>query len=201
MTSLLNLTKKQVLQRAQWGCPDGETSPLWPIFPNEPTHIMIHHTEISVPPSAGSEAVCEIWKCHALGQKWGDVGYHFLIDPSGRIYEGRAGGIHAVGGHFKNGNQGTLAIALLGDFMTEAATGASVDSLVDLLSGLCRLLLIDPLGNRVHLQTGLTLPTICGHREGNPSTTCPGDSLYERLPEIRGQVIGLLSQRGFLERS
>lgn len=193
MTSLLNLTKKQVLQRAQWGCPDGETSPLWPISPNDPTHIVIHHTEMSVPATAGSESVCEIWKCHALEQEWGDVGYHFLIDPSGRIYQGRAGGIHAVGGHLKDGNQGTLAIALLGNFIIDGVEEAAVESLVELLGGLCRLLQIDPSAHRVHLQTGRAFPTICAHRDGDPSTDCPGGRLYQRLDEIRSRVNRLFS--------
>jgi len=155
---------------------------------------MIHHTAISVIPSAGPESVCEIWKLHTLERGWGDVGYHFLIDPAGRIYEGRAGGINSIGGHFKGGNNGTLAIALLGNFMTDVVAEASFEALVELLGALCHVLSIDPLEHRIHFATGLKLPTICGHRDGNRSTECPGDELHRQLPEIRNRVKYLLAQ-------
>lgn len=153
---------------------------------------MVHHTAISVPAFASSDAICEIWKLHALERGWGDIGYHFLIDSGGRIYEGRAGGITAVGGHFKGGNQGTLAIALLGNFMADVVAEASLEALVELLRALCKLLSIDPLEHR-NFATALKLPTICGHRDGNHSTECPGEALYRRLPEIRSRVKHLLA--------
>src|SRR5262245_13647154 len=121
----LKLRREQILSRVAWGCPKGETSPSWPMALHHPTHLMIHHTAISVSSSAGPEAVRAIWHFHALERGWGDIGYHFLIDPSGRIYAGRAGGITTIGGHFKGGNRGTLGVALLGNFMTEAVPEAA----------------------------------------------------------------------------
>jgi len=186
----------QVVSRVEWGCPDGEASPGWPAVAHRPTHLMVHHTALAAPPGAGAGAVHGIWRLHAVERGWGDVGYHYLIVPGGTIYQGRAGGPGVVGGHFIGGNEGTIGIALLGNFMTASVGGTALAALTDLTAALSAVFRIDP-GRAAHpVRAGRCLPSVCGHRDGNPSTECPGDHLYARLEDVRRRAAAALRGDG-----
>jgi len=89
----------------------------------KPTHLVLHHTAT---PNAGSGSdwparVRQIWGYHTITNDWGDIGYHFLIDPNGVIYEGRYQGLRTDGtvidgAHNYGFNRGTIGIAMLGTF-------------------------------------------------------------------------------------
>jgi hypothetical protein len=128
----------------------------------------------------------------------GDIGYNYLIDPNGIIYEGRAGGDNVIGAHFSCQNGGTMGVCMLGSFTNVPPTTAALTSLKRILAWKADQRGIDPLASVYHSGTRLTLPTICGHRDGNASTntctttTCPGGALYALLPDIRNDVHDLL---------
>jgi uncharacterized protein (TIGR03437 family) len=138
--------------------------------------------------------VRSIWILHVQGNGWNDIGYNYLIDPNGVIYEGRAGGEGVIGAHFSGVNTGTLGVCLLGTFSQTPATVSSVDSLRRLLSWQVAKWKLDPSGQSVHRSSGLTLNTISGHRDAGLSTSasgsteCPGNALYSYLPELRQRV-------------
>jgi hypothetical protein len=163
------------------------------------THIVVHHSATANAAAHWAEVVRNIWRDHALTRGWGDIGYNFLIDPNGVIYEGRAGGDDVIGAHFSCMNGHTMGVCLLGTYSTVSPSPAALESLKRLLAWKVDLAGIDPLGRSYHPESGLTLPHICGHRDGNASslkcstTECPGGYLYNLLPTIRTDVAALIS--------
>ncbi|HKB79708.1 MAG TPA: N-acetylmuramoyl-L-alanine amidase [Thermoanaerobaculia bacterium] len=180
-----------IVSRVAWGCPDGEAAPLWPPEYSTVTHLVVHHTAGSNDLSDWAAEVRNIWYYHTYTNGWGDIGYNYLIDPDGVIYEGRAGGDGAIGAHFSCRNTNTAGVAMLGTYSTITPTPEALAALDRLLGDLCRRNGIDPMAIVFHPRSGLDLPTILGHRDGNvPGATCtitecPGDALYSLLPSIR----------------
>jgi hypothetical protein len=158
------------------------------------THAIVHHT-------AGSNSVPDwdaemrsIWYYHTATNGWSDIGYNYLIDPNGVIYEGRAGGDGVLGAHFSCVNSNTVGVALLGTYITAPPTAAAQESLKRLLAELCSRFAIQPDGLSIHGASGANLNNISGHRDGNTipksctATECPGDALYALLPPIRTEI-------------
>ena len=83
-----------------------------------------------------------IFRFHAITRGWGDLGYHYLIDYDGKIYEGRRGGNGVRGAHLyddrlcQNFNLGTVGVALLGNYQKQAVPEAMVESLAELVAWL-----------------------------------------------------------------
>ena len=190
-----------VVSRTDWGCPDGQSSPLWSFDYTTVTHLIVHHTETSNSAIDWPAQVRSIWTYHTYTKEWGDIGYNFLIDPNGVIYEGRAGGDNVIGAHFSCRNANTQGIGLLGSYSSTTPTAASLQSLDALLARIASRENVDPLAVSFHPPTDLNLAHISGHRDGNPSpsphlcntTACPGDSLYGLLPMIRNDVSSLIT--------
>lgn len=80
--------------------------------------IIIHHTagKFTMDLAEGKKELQRIYFMHAVQKKWLDLGYHFLIDGAGRIYEGTLAGKYSIGGHTYQHNNGAVSIALMGDF-------------------------------------------------------------------------------------
>ena len=78
--------------------------------------IIVHHTVTSNSDPDPAATVRSIYYYHAVSLGWGDIGYNFLIDRQGRIYEGRYGGNAVVGGHALTWNYGSVGIAALGNY-------------------------------------------------------------------------------------
>jgi N-acetylmuramoyl-L-alanine amidase len=144
----------------------------------------------------GKAQVKRIQRLHQEGNGWADIGYHFLIDAAGNIYQGRPymqdisllqRPTLVIGAHVAGGNTGNIGVCLLGCFHPETNASTCDDvltesvetSLVQLCAFLCANYAIAP----THVK---------GHRDFN-STACPGSNLYPRLPEIRLLVQQVLS--------
>jgi hypothetical protein len=179
-----------IRSRSAWGCPDGQTARWTPSY-STVTHAVVHHTAGSNSDEDFDAVVRSIWYYHTVSNDWGDIGYNFLVAPNGTIYEGRAGGAGAIGAHFSCRNTNTVGVALLGTFTSASPTDAALDSLERLMGEICTRHAIDPTANVRHTPSGLHVPTIIGHRDGNVPgatctvTSCPGDVLYSMLPGIR----------------
>ncbi len=191
-----------VSSRFEWHCPDGQKPHRGAPRRSRMTHLIIHHTATSNDELDWPAVVRCIWNFHVFTNGWSDTGYHFLIDPDGVIYEGRAGGDQIAGSHFSCANTGTLGISLLGNFMTVQPSQEALKSLKSLLANESAKLKINPLGSTYHPSTRLNLPNISGHRMANDSkaasvcagTHCPGDALYALLPFIRTDVAHLQNE-------
>jgi N-acetylmuramoyl-L-alanine amidase-like protein/List-Bact-rpt repeat protein len=191
-----------VVSRVAWGCPDGESSPQWSPQYTTVSHLIVHHTVNQNGTVDWPALVRSIWADHTYNRQWGDIGYNYLIDPNGTVYEGRAGGDNVVGAHFSCRNANTMGVGMLGTFSAVSPTAAALNSLENLLAWKAGQRSLDPLGISYHPGTALNLFTISGHRDSNASpyvpylcpgeyssgTNCPGDSLYSLLPSIRTAV-------------
>ncbi len=196
--------KPPVVSRTAWGSPQGASSPRWTPKYRRVTHIVIHHTATPNTDTDYAARVRAIWYFHTYTRGWGDIGYNYVIDPNGVIYEGRAGGDDVEAGHAYPFNSGTMGVALLGNFMTVAPSAAAQAALIDLLSWKVNQRGIDPQGTAPitgYTNCGGTItiirPTIAGHRDyrgtacgkGFNTSTCPGDKLWSMLPQIRAAVV------------
>ncbi len=195
--------KPAVIPRTAWGSPDGERSPRWPPEYRRVTHIIIHHTETSNADGDYAARVRAIWYYHAITRGWGDIGYNYLIDPHGNVYEGRAGGDDVAAGHAYPFNYGSLGVGLIGNYDKVPPSTAMQESLIKLLDWQVDRRGINPQG--VGTFTGaldcggsvtLTRPNIAGHRDFRGygcgqvfnDKSCPGSYVYALLPAIRAAV-------------
>jgi len=187
------IEKPAVVSRTGWECPDGADSPGWtPEYENF-THIIIHHTATPNTDTNWAARVRSIWNYHTYDNGWGDVGYNYLIDPEGIIYEGRAGGDDVVGGHASGHNTGTMGVAFLGTFSDVEPTDAALDSAESLLAWKCSQKGIGPLENSTD-YAGSNYANIAGHQD-LAATECPGEDLYSLLPAMRQNVHDLIRER------
>jgi len=157
----------------------------WPITYSDRVRLLVvHHTALKVEGDnrSGVERVRALYKYHAESRGWGDVGYHYLIDEEGTIYEGRRGGKGVVGGHAYCNNIGTIGVALLGNFDLETPTQRQTAALQKLL-----ILLADEYGLDLTKPTtfhGKTFTSpVVGH-DDLVSTGCPGHYLDEAFGQI-----------------
>ncbi|MCS6809307.1 MAG: N-acetylmuramoyl-L-alanine amidase [Bacteroidota bacterium] len=183
--------------RTEWGCPWGQTSGPNTLTPTVPTHLIVHHSFI--PGNNITDwpaAVRSIWTSHVQGNGWSDIGYNWLIDPQGTIYQGRAWVNDTMdntqGAHFCGFNRATMGVCMLGDFTSITPTEAAQRSLVRLLAYRASANALDPRAITVHTGSNRSLATISGHRDGC-ATECPGGMLYALLPTIRQRVYALLN--------
>ena len=156
------------------------------------THVIIHHTGNS------NDTIRTVWDWHVAnpsGRQWPDVGYHFLIDSQGNVYQGRSS-ILLVGSHTGLANIGTVGIAFLGNFNSSTPTTAALDSAVALIRWLfAGAGITDPWEEAEHNNAG-TQVRLAGHRDypGHASNDCPGHALYDQLDALlRTPVARLLA--------
>lgn len=172
----------------------------WPLEYAEKTRkIVIHHTattDEALVASTGTtkrqnykQIVNNIYRYHALTRGWGDVGYHYIIDPDGRVYEGRYG--EAVGAHAAGSNTGSLGIAVIGNYEDNQVPKKVIDSIVKLSSNKTKKFKIKADGKSSF--RGEKSHNILGHRDVS-ATTCPGSKLYKAIPKIRKLVASANSQ-------
>ncbi len=165
--------------------PDGKTY-RWPLqYSKSVKMLVVHHTAMNENGRSGAELMRALYQYHANSNGWGDVGYHYIIDSEGQIYQGKEGGDYVVGGHAYCHNVGTVSVALMGNFEENEPTQDMAKSLKWLLDSLAEKYDIDTSSNvRFH---GITRPTIVGHGD-LLSTECPGYYMGGALAQIRQQV-------------
>jgi hypothetical protein len=162
----------------------------------------VHHTAgtIDYAPEDSPGIVLGIARYHRDYNGWNDIGYNFLVDRYGTIFEGREGGIEAavVGAQAQGYNDQSTGIAVLGTFSARPIDEAALDALARLIGwklslhgvpveGAVTLISTGGAANRYSRGTPVTVERVCGHRDGD-TTTCPGDALYAQLPEVRARA-------------
>jgi hypothetical protein len=187
--------KPQVIPRTVWGCPPGPTSPKWPPAYHPVTHIVINHTATPNEAEDWARVVRSIWHYHAHILGWGDVGYQYLIDPLGNIYEGRAGGDDVIGA-YDGFNRGSMGIGYIGCYGNCGYLGipnvepptAMLEAGNDLIAWKIGQKDLDPLGEGPYCEQ--TLPTIVSRSDVmcRGGSLSPGDLLDARIPDIRSAV-------------
>jgi hypothetical protein len=170
----------------------------------------LHHTVTAnaYGPADSAAIVLGIARYHRDSNGWNDIGYNFLVDQYGQVFEGRAGGIElpVVGAQAQGYNSVSTGVACLGDFQAVPQTDAGIAALCQLLAWKFALHGVPAEGqvtvtsaggpsNRYPAGTPVALERLSGHRDGD-LTTCPGDGLYAQLPPIRAEVARRIARAG-----
>jgi N-acetylmuramoyl-L-alanine amidase len=164
---------------------------------------IVHHTagSNSYSPAASAAIVRGIELYHVRGNGWNDIGYNFLVDKYGQVFEGRAGGIdrNVIGAQAEGFNTGSVGVAVIGNFSATTITPAAEHSLAALLAWRLDVAHVDPLGFVTWISGGnakypegtpVLLRNISGHRDTG-FTSCPGAALYARLPDLAHEVAAI----------
>jgi hypothetical protein len=165
----------------------------------------VHHTVTAnaYSPEQSAGIVLGIAQYHRDHNGWNDIGYNFLVDKYGQVFEGRAGGIEqaVVGAQAQGYNSNSTGVSCLGDYTGTVLPDVAVEAVARLLAWKLPLhgvpvvgsVVVTSLGgtsNRYRSGTAVTLQRICGHRDGD-LTSCPGEILYGQLDAIRGRAAAL----------
>ncbi len=188
-----------IIRRSGWGA-DESIVRAQPSYASAVDFAVVHHTAGTNSYSASESAaiVRGIQRYHVLANGWNDIGYNFLVDKYGQIFEGRGGGIskNVVGAHAQGFNTGSTGVAILGNYESTKISAAARAALVKLLAWRLDVAHVNPLGRLTWISGGnpeypagtkVNLRTISGHRDTGP-TSCPGSSLYAQLPGIAADV-------------
>jgi hypothetical protein len=188
-----------IVSRAAWNADEKITRSV-PHYAPAFKLAVVHHTagrnDYTRAEAAAIVRAIEVY--HVKGNGWNDIGYNFLVDRFGTVYEGRAGGMtrNVIGAHSLGFNSGTAGIALIGNYSKVAPTSAEQNALVRLLAWRLDIAHIDPLSSAIDTSAGnsmyragkvVTLRAISGHRDTGP-TECPGNKTYALLPSIAKRV-------------
>jgi hypothetical protein len=162
----------------------------------------IHHT-VNLNDYSREEApsvVLGICRYHRNSNGWNDIGYNFLVDKYGTIYEGRAGGVDQpiVGAQAQGFNSVSTGIANIGTFEDVPQSDEALNAMSKLIrwklplhgaptSGNVTVTSAGGDTNRFGAGAQVTMNRVSGHRDGN-NTACPGSALYAQLPELRRRV-------------
>jgi hypothetical protein len=199
-----------IISRADWGANesyrfDSGGHELFPpgYFPLQKA--IVHHTAGRNNDPDPEATIRAIYYFQAVGKRWGDIDYNFLIDWQGRIYEGRhsrdygggpitgedLAGNTVRGAHALDFNDGTVGIALLGNFTSVLPPAAQRTALERFLAWKLERHGLNPLGASTYTNPQLGnskyLNNISGHRDVN-QTACPGNAFYATFPALRQAV-------------
>jgi hypothetical protein len=196
-----------VIRRAAWAADEGRRGVSE--FDEVVEKIVVHHTGIDDGSGNWAGQVRDIYEFEtASGYR--DIAYHFLVDPTGVIYEGRwardypagvepdgedTGGRSVRGGHARGHNPRTIGVALLGDYTAGEPSEAALAALVEVLAWKCGRWQLDPQGDSAYvLASGdaQTLPTIVPHGQIR-ATECPGPHLDRLVPDLRARTAAALA--------
>ncbi|MDO5699369.1 MAG: N-acetylmuramoyl-L-alanine amidase [Dermatophilus congolensis] len=158
----------------------------------DPIGFTIHHT-------AGTNAYTQsqvprilrgIQQFHVRDRGWSDIGYNYLVDKWGGIWEGRKGSFDGTprGAHTARMNDQLVGISLIGDYQKVRPSAAAVERIAKIVAWKSRVIDVDPTGTME--LNDRERPVVVGHRDVNP-TTCPGRYLYAKLPTIRERAAEL----------
>ena len=138
------------------------------------------YTEAQVPGIMRS-----IYAYHVKSRGWSDIGYNFLVDRFGRIWEGRYGGVdkNVVGAHTLGYNDYSFAMSAIGNFDVVEPPAAVIQAYGALFAWKLALNGVNPASTAQQVGKS-TFQAINGHRDAG-KTACPGRYLYAQIPAIR----------------
>ncbi|WP_329380674.1 N-acetylmuramoyl-L-alanine amidase [Streptomyces sp. NBC_01351] len=197
--------KPDVVLRKDWGA-DESIVVEGPIYlpAGKVKATFVHHTAVADPYECSESAamVRSLLKYHVEVNKWRDLGYNFVVDKCGAVFEGRKGGVDQPvnGAHTFGWNGESSGIAVLGDYTHAGASAAALDAVAKVASyklgqydgdinGTTKLVapadnLTNYFGAKYVKGQSYDFKTLSGHRDGF-NTQCPGNQLYPQLDTIR----------------
>ncbi len=165
----------------------------WPLqYSAKVKKFIIHHTATTGNLDNPAQAIRDVYYYHAITRGWGDIGYNYVMDQSGKVYEGRAGGEGVIGAHAGGANNGSIGIAVLGNYEDNQVPEKVINSLGKFIAQKAKIYNIDVIGKSTF--RGENSFNILGHSDVK-STDCPGVYLYEKLPIIRTLAYKVMNQQ------
>ena len=212
------VARPRIVSRAEWGADETWRNPV----PRVGTTILagiVHHTA-STNNYTAEQAPAQMRNLYAYftqSLNYADMGYHFLVDKYGTIYEGRSGcAVGAVdcdgptipvqGAHAAGLNANTFGISVIGNFdvLEPENPAAIVESIASLMAwkiapygldpnAMASILSTDTSGSSKYSagETAIT-QVVSAHRDVG-RTACPGRYLYPYMSEIRARATTLLA--------
>lgn len=194
------VVKPPIITQSQWGASTAYDGT--PTYGTEIKAAVIHHTGVDSDNKlscAQSRARLRTIQQEHFSRGYYDIGYNFLVDRCGQIFEGRSGGMDlpVVGAHDVGFNTNTVGISYLGNYESAQPSRAGLDAIARVVAWKFGMYGIDPTGkvtltsgvdagvdgNKVAKGQSVTLPRVFGHRDTN-ATACPGANLYKKLSQI-----------------
>ncbi|MDJ0383914.1 peptidoglycan recognition protein [Streptomyces sp. G-G2] len=191
--------RPDIVSRSAWGAREQPGDD--PVYGKEVKAVFVHHTaQTNAYDCTDSAALLRgLQELHVRTNGWKDLGYNFVVDKCGTVFEGRRGGADrpVTGAHTLGFNTDTMGIAVIGEYSSQEPSGAAMNAVARLAGWKLGRYGYDPQGS-VTLTSGLDNGTfrtgqgarferISGHRDAF-STECPGTLLYRRLPDIRSRA-------------
>ncbi|MFM6848971.1 MAG: peptidoglycan recognition protein, partial [Terrabacter sp.] len=197
--TLASVPQPTVVTRAQWGANES-------MMPCQPDAVggfkagVVHHT-VNANDYTAAQApglVRGIFAYHTQSNGWCDIGYNFLVDRFGRIYEGRKGGLSGFtqGAHAGGFNAETFGVSVIGTFTSVQLPSAVTSAVSRTIAWQADRSSFDPGTSVVLTSAGssrydagvrVTKPRVMGHRDLS-LTSCPGDAAYPQVPSIRSSA-------------
>jgi hypothetical protein len=190
----VDLSDGFIVPRAGWGADDAlrhedqdlSKPIIWPPEYQLVEKIIVHHSATDNDPPDPAASVRAIYYYHAVTRGWGDIGYNYLVDQQGTVYEGRIGGPNVIGGHALRYNPGSMGVSFIGNFDVAAPSDAMIASLARLVHARAAHVDVTTASDFVDL---LGLANFCGHSD-LLRTSCPGEYCVLLMPWIRGRIAG-----------
>jgi len=196
-----------IVTRGEWGAEE-DCPPRSAAAYGEVRAATVHHTVTANDYSAAEAPgiVLGICRFHRNGNGWNDVGYNFLVDRFGTIYEGRAGGMTSavVGAHAQGFNSQTFGTASIGTHTATGATEAATDAFARLIAwklalhgtaaaGKAQLVSGGGSANKYAAGRKVRVKRVFGHgRVG--LTACPGAALKRQVGDIKRRAQAIIDQ-------
>jgi hypothetical protein len=182
--STAGIAKPVIVSRAEWRAKAAKPG----MEPQTVTGIILHNTGVRKNPAVSLENKMRGLQSFSQnpGQvspghskpAWPDVPYHFYIDATGRIAEGRDAGFAGdTNTNYKTA--GFIQVVVEGDFEKEAPGAAQMNALRDLLTWLL-------------FWNGLSTANVSTHKD-HAATDCPGKNFTAAVPDLLTQVNGRLA--------
>ncbi|TIC87904.1 hypothetical protein E8D34_06285 [Nocardioides sp. GY 10113] len=178
--------KPKIFSRAQWGA-DERLRDKSSLHYYEVHAGFVHHT-VNANNYTRAEVpgiIRGIYAYHTRSRGWSDIGYNFLVDRFGRIWEGRYGGVDrpVVGAHTLGYNDDSFAASAIGNYETAKPSSAMISAYGALFAWKLSLHGVDASSTSQYV-TSRNFAAINGHRDAG-STACPGKYLYAKVGRIR----------------
>ncbi|WP_190181255.1 peptidoglycan recognition protein family protein [Streptomyces naganishii] len=188
--------RPRIVTRRGWGADESLRAHGF-VYTKKVKAAFVHHTASgnNYRCSQAPSVIRSIYRYHVESMGWRDIGYNFLVDKCGTIYEGRAGGVAkaVLGAHTTGFNSNSVGIAVIGTYSRTKPSAAAVTAVARLTAWKLGLYGMNPRG-KTYLKSGggnlyqkgknVRLNVISGHRDGF-ATDCPGKQLYGRLGSAR----------------
>jgi hypothetical protein len=194
------VTRPAVTPRSGWQANENLREQTGPAYTaTSPKVVFVHHTATTTDYACTDPAkiVRSLYSYHVTSLGWRDLGYNFIVDRCGSIFEGRYGGVDqgVIGAHTYGFNTGSTGISVIGTYTDHSAPLPARQAVAHLAawelgpagqSSTSTAQLTEGAGDSVGFTKGktYTFKAISGHRDGY-ATECPGKAFYNKLSEIR----------------